>query len=97
MKRTILALTISLMTSSVAAAQFSPSKENLRGLKGVDLTVMFGHCPSRSLNNCAEGLEEAQRPAVLKMLEADATANFNKPAYDYFASRANSRTLVGRD
>jgi hypothetical protein len=74
MKRIILALTFLLATSNAASAQFAPSKENLRGLTGVRLIVMYGHCPSRSVSNCAEGLDEAQRPELLKTLEADATA-----------------------
>jgi len=74
MKRIILALTVLLATSSVASAQFSSSKENLRGLTGVRLIVRFGNCPTRDFSNCAKGLDEAQRPEVLKMLEEDATA-----------------------
>jgi hypothetical protein len=69
MKRTVLALAFLLVTSSVASAQFAPSTENLRGLKGVRLMVMF---------NRAEGLDEAQRPEVLKMLEDDVTEKLQK-------------------
>lgn len=84
MKRIILALTFLLATSSVASAQFTPSKENLRGLIGVRLIVMFGNCPSRNLSNCAEGLEESQRPEVLKMLEADAAAKLQNAGIPLF-------------
>jgi hypothetical protein len=70
MKRTILALVFLLVTSSAAIAQFAPSTENLRGLSGVRLMVMLGHYPHR--------LDEAQRPELLKMVEADATAKLEK-------------------
>ena len=78
MKRIVLALSFLLATSSVASAQFTPTKENLRGLTGVRLIVMFGHCPTRNPINCAEGLEEAQRLEVLQMLEADVTAKLQE-------------------
>lgn len=42
---------------------------SLRGLKGVRLTVMFGR---------AEGMEAAQRPAVLKLLQDDVKAQIQK-------------------
>lgn len=84
MKRIILALTFLLATSIVASAQFAPSKENLRGLTGVRLVVMFGHCPSRNFTNCAQGLDEAQRPEVLKMLETDATAKLQQAGIPVF-------------
>jgi hypothetical protein len=85
MKRTILALAFLLVSSCVVVGQaqaghagHAGQEENLRGLKGVRLIVMFGHCPSRNLNNYAEGLDEAQRPEVLKMLEADTTAKLQE-------------------
>jgi hypothetical protein len=84
MKRITLALTFLLATSSAASAQFAPSKENLRGLTGVRLVVMYGHCPSRSFSNCAEGLDEAQRPELLKTLEADATAKLETAGIPLF-------------
>ena len=52
MKRIILALTFLLATSSAAWAQFAPGTENLRGLGGVRLIVMFDR-PTR-----AEALDE---------------------------------------
>jgi len=84
MKRIILALTLLLATSSAASAQFAPSKENLRGLTGIRLIVMYGHCPSRDFSNCAEGLDEAQRPEVLKMVEADTTAKLQQAGIPLF-------------
>jgi hypothetical protein len=75
MKRTVLALAFLLVTSSVASAQFAPSTENLRGLKGVRLMVMF---------NRADGLDEAQRPEVLKMLEDDVTEKLQKAGVPLF-------------
>lgn len=78
MKRIIVALIFLLATSSVASAQFTPSKENLRGLTGVRLIVMFANCPSRDLSNCAEGLDEALRPEVLRILKTDATAKLQE-------------------
>ena len=69
MKRILSAVTLVFLTSSIASAQFAPSKENLRGLKGVRLIVMFGR---------ADALDEAQRPEVIKMLEADTTAKLQK-------------------
>lgn len=84
MKRIIVALTFLLATSSVASAQFVKSKENLRGLTGVRLMVMYGHCPTRDISNCAKGLDEAQRPEVLRMLEADATAKLEEAGIPLF-------------
>jgi hypothetical protein len=72
MKRIILALTFLLATSSVAAAQFTPSKENLRGLTGVRLVVMF-HGRTRE-----EAFDEIKRPGLLKMLEDDTAAKLEK-------------------
>jgi hypothetical protein len=42
---------------------------SLRGLKGVRLTIMFGR---------AEGMNAAQRPTVLKVLQDDAKAQIQK-------------------
>lgn len=69
MRRTVVALTFLLVASSAAFGQFAPTTENLRGLKGVRLIVMFGR---------ADALDEAQRPEVLKVLEADTTAKLQK-------------------
>ena len=78
MKRIILALTFLLATSSAASAQFAPSTENLRGLKGVRLMVMLAGYPHR--------LDEAQRPELLKMVEADATAKLQEAGIPVFLS-----------
>ena len=79
MKRIILALTFLLATSIVASAQFR-REENLRGLTGVTLIVMF-HGATREEafgTTRAEGLEKVQRPEVLKMLEDDVTTKLEK-------------------
>jgi len=81
MKRIILALTFLLATSSVASAQFAPSTENLRGLIGVRLMVMFGGATR------AEALDEVERPGVLKMLEADTKAKLEKAGIPFSRSR----------
>ena len=76
MKRIVLALTFLLATSSAASAQFAPTTENLRGLTGVRLMVMLGGYPHR--------LDEAQRPELLKMVEADATAKLQAAGIPVF-------------
>src|SRR6266850_1354222 len=81
MKRIILALTFLLTTSSVASAQFTPSKENLRGLTGVRLIVMFDR-PTR-----AEAFDEVKRPGVLKMLEDDTKAKLEKAGIPFSRSQ----------
>ena len=75
MKRILLALILLMATSSVASAQFAPTTENLRRLTGVRLIVMFHR---------ADGLDEAQRPEVLKTLEADATAKLQNAGIPLF-------------
>lgn len=84
MKRMLFTVVFVFLTSNAAWAQFAPSKENLRGLKGVRLIVMYGHCPSRDISNCAQGLEEGKRPEVLKMLEADTTAKLQNAGIPLF-------------
>jgi hypothetical protein len=79
MKRIVLALTFLLATSSAASAQFAPSTENLRGLTGVRLMVMLGGYPHR--------LDEAQRPELLKMVEADTKAKLEKAGIPFSRSR----------
>ena len=81
MKRIILALTILLATSSVASAQFTASKENLRGLPGVRVVVMF-HAPTRE-----EALDEVKRPGVLKTLEADTKVKLETAGIPFSQSR----------
>ena len=86
MKRIILALTVLLATSSVASAQ--RREENLRGLTGVHLTVMFGGATrAEAIGEArAEGLEELQRPEVLKMLEDDMKAKLEKAGIPFSRS-----------
>ncbi len=81
MKRIILALTFLLATSSVASAQ-SLSNDNLRGLIGVRLIVMFGGGATRE-----EAFDEVKRPGVLKMLEADTKAKLEKAGIPFSRSR----------
>lgn len=79
MKRIVLALTFLLATSSAVSAQFAPSTENLRGLTGVRLMVMLGNYPHR--------LDEAQRPELLKLVEADAIAKLQEAGIPLSQSR----------
>ena len=89
MKRIILALTFLLATSSAASAQFAPGTENLRGLRGVRLMVMF-HAPTR-----AEALDEVKRPGVLRMLEDDTKAKLQEAGIPFVGSRfANDKMAV---
>jgi hypothetical protein len=89
MKRIILALTFLLATSSAASAQFAPGTENLRGLRGVRVIVMFDR-PTR-----AEALDEVQRPGVLKMLEDDTKAKLEKVGIPF--SRSRFADNIGKD
>jgi len=95
MKTIILALTLLFVASNMASAQFATSKENLRGLAGVRLVVMYGNCPTRDFGNCASGLDEAQRPEVLKMLEADATAKLQAAGIPVFGLTAPRSSAAG--
>jgi hypothetical protein len=81
MKRTILAVTFFLATSSTAWAQFAPGNENLRGLAGVRLIVMFDG-PTR-----AEAFDEVKRPGVLKMFEDDAKAKLESAGIPFSPSK----------
>jgi hypothetical protein len=81
MKRIVVALTVLLATSSVASAQFAPSTENLRGLRGVRLIVMFAG------STRAEAFDEVKRPGVLKMLEDDTKAKLEKAGIPFSRSR----------
>lgn len=88
MKRIILALTFLLAASSVASAQYTPSTENLRGVTGVTLIVMFhGATRAEAYGTArAEGLEDLQRPEVLKMLEDDMAAKLEKAGIPFSRS-----------
>ena len=69
MKRIILMLAfVSLIAgSALGQAGHAGQEKNLRGLKGVRLVVMFGR---------AGAIDEAERPGILKLVEADAIAKF---------------------
>ena len=71
MKRIILLLASFALTSGIASAQAGhPGQENnLRGLKGIRLVVNLGS---------ADGVDEADRPVILKTVEGDATAKLQK-------------------
>lgn len=84
MNRIILALTFLLATTCVASAQFTPGKENLRGLRGVQLIVMFDG-PTR-----AEAFDEVKRPGVLRMLEDDTKAKLQEAGIPFSRSLFDS-------
>ena len=71
MKRTITILAFLLSISGVTFGQagHAGQENNLRGLKGVRLVVMFAR---------ADAVDEADRPAILKLVEADASAKFQQ-------------------
>lgn len=69
MKTLLLAATFLLAASNAAPAQFFPTTENLRGLKGVRLLVMFGR---------PDGREDPEWAGVLKVVEADVTAKLQE-------------------
>jgi hypothetical protein len=69
MKLVILLIAFLLVSSSAAVGQsgHAGQERNLRGLKGLRLVVMFPK---------AAALDEAERLAILALVEADATAKF---------------------
>ncbi len=69
MKHLLLLIAFLLVSSSAVVAQagHAGQENNLRGLKGLRLAVMFPR---------AETLDETERLAILKLVEADATAKF---------------------
>lgn len=71
MKRIVLMLAFLLVntTGVFGQAGHAGQQKNLRGLKGVRLVVMFAR---------ADAIGEAERPAILKLVEGDATAKFEK-------------------
>ena len=71
MKRIVLMLAFLLVntTGVFGQAGHAGQQKNLRGLKGVWLVVMFAR---------ADAIDEAERPAILKLVEGDATAKFEK-------------------
>ena len=74
---TILMLAFLSLISSAALGQagHAGQEKNLRGLKGVRLVVMFAR---------AAAIDEAERPGILKLVEADATAKFEKARIPLF-------------
>jgi len=89
MKRIVLALVFLALSASATLGQAQAGtggqQGNLRGLTGVRLIVMFhGATRVEAIGNTrAEGLEELQRPEVLKMLEDDMTAKLEKAAIPF--------------
>jgi hypothetical protein len=77
MKRAILSFTFLALASGVAVAQagHAGQENNLRGLKGVRLVFNFGR---------ADAVEEGDRPGILKLVESDATAKFQKAGIPLF-------------
>jgi hypothetical protein len=77
MKRTILILALLSVSAAVVMAQAGHAGQelNLRGLKGIRLVVMFAR---------AGAIVEADRPGILKLVEADATAKLQKARIPLF-------------
>lgn len=73
MKHLILLIALLLVSSSAIVGQsgHAGQEKNLRGLKGLRLVVMFPR---------AETLADAERLAILSLVEADATAKFETAA-----------------
>ena len=71
MKRVMLLFAFLSVGSAAAVGQagHAGQEKNLRGLKGLRLVVMFAR---------ADAIDEAERPAILKLVEADATARLAK-------------------
>jgi len=76
-KRIILTIAFFSLTTATAVGQagYGGQEKNLRGLKGVRLVVMFAR---------AEAIDEAERPAILKLVETDAVAKFQKAGIPLF-------------
>jgi hypothetical protein len=69
-------LAILFVSTVTALGQAGPNQANsLRGLKGVRLVIMFGR---------AGAIDEAERSAILKPVEADAIAKFEKAGIQLF-------------
>lgn len=83
MKRIILVAGFLLLGSGVVSGQaragHSGQEANLKGLTGVRLIVMLGGYPHR--------LDEAQRPELLKMVEADAIAKLQEAGIPFSRSK----------
>jgi hypothetical protein len=78
MKRMLILLVLLAgATAAMGQAGHGGQEKNLRGLKGVRLVVMFGR---------AAAMAEADRPGILKLVEADAIAKFQKAHIPLFNS-----------
>ena len=77
MKRAILLFAFFSFSSCVAVAQagHAGQENSLRGLKGVRLVVLFAG---------ADAIDETERPAIRKLVEADATAKFQTAGIPLF-------------
>ena len=77
MKRIILLIAFLSVSSTAVVGQWGQAgqEKNLRGLKGLRLVVMF---------HGADAINEAERPAILKLVEADASAKFKKAGIPLF-------------
>ena len=77
MKRGILVFAFLSFSSCIALAQagHAGQENNLRGLKGLRLVVMFAR---------ADAIDETERPAILKLVEADAAAKFETAGIPLF-------------
>lgn len=72
MKKIVMSIACTLFAAAYLATPStaqSTDPESLKGLKGVRLTIMFGR---------AKAMDEAQKPIVLKILQDDARAKFQK-------------------
>ncbi len=71
MKRTVLLLAFMLAgtTAVLGQAGYAGQEKNLRGLKGIRLEVMFAR---------GDAIDEIERPAIVKLVEGDATAKLEK-------------------
>jgi hypothetical protein len=77
MKRTLLIVVFSLASATFALGQagHGGQENNLRGLKGIRLVVMFGR---------AGAIEKDEGAAILKTVEADATAKLQTAGIPLF-------------
>jgi len=80
------AVLLSLASSTILAqseAGTAGQEGNLRGVTGVRLRVILGHYPHR--------MEEAQKPEILKLVEADATAKLEKAGIPFYVSPSDPK------
>lgn len=77
MKRIVFVFAFGLLSATSVFGQGGRAgQENtLRGLKGVRLVIMFAR---------ADAIDEAERPAILKLVEADSIASFQKAGIKLF-------------